>query len=333
MGRRVSNGVVGSSGTIGQLSVTGNTLTTTQSNTNLIIDPQGSGQTQFVGNVQVNAQGELRLADADSSNYIALRATTTVGTNRTLTFPDSVGSAGQVLQTDGNNPATLSWVAQTTAGVGISDPGSVSSPTFYPYFGSSTSGNITGLSYRGNLTYEPSSGTLTSLIGSHANLIGGAGSSGTLTIRATTSATKPTAGILMTENIASSSISTGTLVIGVTGSPTAGGLGVQGNIYAGGTVSCAALTATTITETSSIELKENLDPITDALEKIMKLQAYIYDRKDGSSMREPGLIKEEVETIIPNLTNEDGILYTKLTAYLVEAVKSLKQEINALKGA
>jgi len=105
-----------------------------------------------------------------------------------------------------------------------------------------------------------------------------------------------------------------------------------------GTLTCTALSAGAITETSSIQLKENIHPLTNALDVITLLQSYIYDRKDGSMKDEPGLIAEEVEKIIPNLVTKDedgnpvGILYSKLTAYLVECVKTLKQEIDQLKS-
>lgn len=102
--------------------------------------------------------------------------------------------------------------------------------------------------------------------------------------------------------------------------------------------SSGLLTVTALTESSSITLKENIDPIQDALDAIMQLAGVIYDRKDGSRYREVGLIAEDVNKIIPNVVTKDdqgnpqGIQYTKLTAYLVEAVKTLKQEINNLKG-
>ena len=64
----------------------------------------------------------------------------------------------------------------------------------------------------------------------------------------------------------------------------------------------------------------------------MQLAGKIYDRKDGSSKDEAGLIAEEVADVIPNLVyykdgKPEGIHYTKLTAYLVEAVKELAKEI------
>jgi hypothetical protein len=70
----------------------------------------------------------------------------------------------------------------------------------------------------------------------------------------------------------------------------------------------------------------------------MQLVGVVYDRKDGSRYNEAGLIAEEVNKVLPNLVsknadgNPESIYYTKLTAYLIEAVKSLKEEINELKG-
>jgi len=60
-----------------------------------------------VGNVQINAQGDLRFADADSTNYVGFQAPTTVSTNVVWTLPAADGGAGEVLTTDG--AGTLSW--------------------------------------------------------------------------------------------------------------------------------------------------------------------------------------------------------------------------------
>jgi hypothetical protein len=58
-------------------------------------------------NLQIGDQGDLRLGDADNSNYIALQAPATVGTNVTLTFPANDGDADQALTTNGSG--VLSW--------------------------------------------------------------------------------------------------------------------------------------------------------------------------------------------------------------------------------
>jgi len=104
-----------------------------------------------------------------------------------------------------------------------------------------------------------------------------------------------------------------------------------------GTLTCTELSAGTITETSSITLKKNIFPIENALESLMKLDGVTYDRKDGSSKGEAGLLAEAVNQVLPNMVTKDkngnplGICYTKFSAYLIEAVKSLKSELDELK--
>ena len=104
-----------------------------------------------------------------------------------------------------------------------------------------------------------------------------------------------------------------------------------------GASTAAAGTFTTVTETSSIEYKENVNPITNALDAVLQLAGVTYDRKDGSSRNEAGLIAEETAKVLPNLVTykdnkPNGINYTKLSAYLIEAVKTLSEEIKVLKG-
>ena len=60
------------------------------------------------------AKTELRLGDADNSNYVGLKAPTTVTTNRIWTLPATDGTSGQLLSTNGSG--TLSWI--TAAGSG-----------------------------------------------------------------------------------------------------------------------------------------------------------------------------------------------------------------------
>jgi hypothetical protein len=97
------------------------------------------------------------------------------------------------------------------------------------------------------------------------------------------------------------------------------------------------LTAATITESSSIAYKDNVNPIANALDTILQLQGVTYDRKGTKHKGEAGLIAEEVSPILPNVVSykdgkPEGINYTKLSAYLIEAVKELTQEIRNLKG-
>lgn len=64
--------------------------------------------------VTLNAQGDVRFADSDSSNYVAFQGASTIASNVTWTLPSTDGTTGQVLSTNGSG--TLSWA---TAG-GIS---------------------------------------------------------------------------------------------------------------------------------------------------------------------------------------------------------------------
>jgi hypothetical protein len=72
-----------------------------------------AGLVTVIGNIQLNAQGDLRFADSDSSHYVAFQAPTTVATNVLWTLPATDGTSAQVLSTNGSG--TLSWA---TAGSG-----------------------------------------------------------------------------------------------------------------------------------------------------------------------------------------------------------------------
>ena len=65
--------------------------------------------------VTLNAQGDVKFADADSSNWVAFQAPATVASNVTWTLPNADGTSGQVLSTDGSG--ALSW---STPSSGIS---------------------------------------------------------------------------------------------------------------------------------------------------------------------------------------------------------------------
>ena len=69
--------------------------------------------TTFSSNITMNAQSDVRFADADSSNYIALQAPTSVSANVTFSLPAADGSSGDVLQTDGSG--NLSFIAIAAA--------------------------------------------------------------------------------------------------------------------------------------------------------------------------------------------------------------------------
>jgi len=88
------------------------------------------------------------------------------------------------------------------------------------------------------------------------------------------------------------------------------------------------------TSCSDLRLKKDIKPLKSALSTLGKLQGKSYRWKDNN---EPdiGLIAQELEKVIPELVKTDdkgykSIVYQKLTAVLIEAVKEQQQEINHL---
>lgn len=307
--RRIGIGTAGDP-VLGKSLVLKNTITTLDVDADLILNPNGAGETKVSGNMEVLLGASIKWADADSSNYVALTSPSTVASNITFTLPDGYGSNAQVLTTNGSG--TLSW---TTPGISVTNDTGTANNNNYLLFTATDSGSITGASVSNNkLAYQPSTGNL--FVGF---VTGGEGNGGNLILRSTSAASKGQ--VFIDESTASTSTTTGALRI-------IGGVGIGGACYVGG-----ALTASSITETSSIALKENVQPIENALDKIVQLAGVIYDRKDGSTTNEPGLIAEDVKKVIPELVTEnaESVYYTKIGAYLIEAIKSLKEDLDNVK--
>ena len=66
------------------------------------------------GNLTLNAQGDVRFADSDSSNWVAFQGAATIAANVTWTLPNADGSPNQVLSTNGSG--TLSWATPSAGG-------------------------------------------------------------------------------------------------------------------------------------------------------------------------------------------------------------------------
>lgn len=97
-----------------------------------------------------------------------------------------------------------------------------------------------------------------------------------------------------------------------------------------------ALSATSITETSALKYKENINEITSS-DIIYNLRPVTFDwKKDGS--HDVGLIAEEVGDHMPELVSKDkegnveGVKYSKLTSLLIKAVQDQQKEIDYLKS-
>ena len=92
------------------------------------------------------------------------------------------------------------------------------------------------------------------------------------------------------------------------------------------------------TTPSSRRWKTNIQTIDNALETVQKLRGVTYDWKE-TGKHDIGLVAEEVGAVIPEIVEyeENGVDaksvdYPRLVAVLIEAVKDLKQENDALKS-
>jgi Chaperone of endosialidase len=134
----------------------------------------------------------------------------------------------------------------------------------------------------------------------------------------------------------------GSLVLGAAGA-TDGDvimLNSQGDV----TINCdgesGLVECVTLTETSDGRLKQDIAPLTNALDSVLTLRGVRYRRNavattlattDGGAPQ-LGFIGQEVEAVCPELvaTNADGyksVNYSRMTAVLVEAVKEQQQQI------
>jgi len=89
-----------------------------------------------------------------------------------------------------------------------------------------------------------------------------------------------------------------------------------------------------ISSLSDRNVKDELQIITNSLEKINKLTGYIYKRTD-TGKKETGLIAQDVEKVLPeviNITKDNklSIDYGNMMGLVVEAIKSLEKRLNIL---
>ena len=96
-----------------------------------------------------------------------------------------------------------------------------------------------------------------------------------------------------------------------------------------------ATLAGTLTESSDVALKTNINTIDSALNKVNQMRGVSYDRID-TNISSTGLIAQELEKIAPELVQDNeeykSVSYTKLTAYLVEAIKELSNKVKDLEA-
>ena len=108
-----------------------------------------------------------------------------------------------------------------------------------------------------------------------------------------------------------------------------------GNLSNNGNNLSGSFTATgNITAYSDERLKENVETIEGALDKVSQMRGVMYD-KDGE--RGTGVIAQEMQQVMPEVVLDSGrgdylsVAYGNIVGVLIESIKELKAEIEALK--
>ena len=141
----------------------------------------------------------------------------------------------------------------------------------------------------------------------------------------TTAGNTTSTSISITNSTAATDKTTGALVV-------TGGIGTSGDIFAGGDVVAYA--------SSDIRLKDNLELISNPLQKINQIGGYSFvwneEKQDIYKGTDYGVIAQEIEEILPELvdTRENGykaVKYDKLVSLLIEGIKDLSKQVEELK--
>ena len=131
---------------------------------------------------------------------------------------------------------------------------------------------------------------------------------------------------------ANAQVKAGCLGLGVGGVPQAR-LDVSGNVKVSGDITYGG---GLVGPTSDLRLKENLETLSGALQKLLTLKAFSYTLKNDAANREHvGLIAQEVEKVFPQSVGTDPqgykfIDYGSLVAPVIEAIKTQQTQLEAL---
>ena len=116
-----------------------------------------------------------------------------------------------------------------------------------------------------------------------------------------------------------------------------GNLSSSGNSLSGNFSVTGAITANgNITAFSDERLKENVETIEGALDKVSQMRGVTYNYKSdlNDGQRGTGVIAQEMQQVMPEVVEEGeylSVAYGNIVGVLIEAVKELKEELNKCK--
>ena len=120
---------------------------------------------------------------------------------------------------------------------------------------------------------------------------------------------------------------------------------IKGNDGGSGITACtfdmsaagAATFNNDVTAFSDIRLKEEINTIDNALERVQGMRGVFFDRTDNSQIRQTGVIAQEVEPFLPEVVRETkdenkikSVAYGNMVGVLIEAIKELNAKIEKL---
>jgi hypothetical protein len=197
-------------------------------------------------------------------------------------------------------------------------------PIFYDQDNTSYYGNFAGTSYINALNIGPTAGGSSYLNINGNNGYGGTNYHGFLTVNNTGASSNPQQYWRLNPS---------------------GGFEIVNNAYSsvlftftqGGDFTAAG----NVTAYSDRKLKDNFEPISDAVNKVLKLNGVTFTRidKDDTTQRYAGLIAQDVEPVLPEAVQKNDTMsygevlsvdYNGTIALLVEAIKEQQAHINRL---
>jgi hypothetical protein len=191
-------------------------------------------------------------------------------------------------------------------------------------------GDITGVTAGTDLTGGGTSGTVTINHADTSSLSGTYGS--------TSNSTKIDQ-ITVDARGHVTAITTGTTgdIEGVTAGTNLNGGGTSGSVTLNldSTITLTTVNAGTINTTSDERAKDDITPITGALDKVQQLGGYSFTLK-ATDEKSSGVIAQEVQKVMPELVQEgaEGLLsvqYGNMVGLLIEAIKEQQSQIDELK--
>ena len=95
-----------------------------------------------------------------------------------------------------------------------------------------------------------------------------------------------------------------------------------------------------VTAFSDVMLKEEIDTIDNALDRVQGMRGVFFKRKDFAGSRQTGVIAQEVEPFLPEVVRETkdekkikSVAYGNMVGVLIEAIKELNAKIEKLQHA